>query len=254
MKRSILIASLALVMTLGWAAAVSAHAVIDHCTPAPGSTVATAPGQVVCVMSEEIDTKQSTVSVWDANNTQVDKKDAHVDLNDPDHKTLLVSLDTAAMKNGIYTVKWHSVTPDDNGISDGTWQFIVGSAAVTPMPTTIVVAGETTPAAGATGASTTTAPTVVATSAATLAATAASVPSATAAATAAATATAAGAAVAATSQAPSAATETVPQASATPVSPATLPTTGAGPNLLWPALAVFAFVLLVAARQVYIRR
>src|SRR5919202_6438188 len=126
-----------------WATIISAHAEIDHCTPAEGSTVATAPSQVVCVMTEEIDTKQSTMSVFDASNTQVDKKDAHVDLNDPDHKTLLVSLDTSAIKNGIYTVKWHTVTPDDNGVTDGSFQFIVGSAAVTPGPTTQIVAEST---------------------------------------------------------------------------------------------------------------
>ena len=121
----------------------SAHAQIDHCAPAGGATVATAPSQVVCVMTEEIDTKQSTMSVFDANNVQVDKKDAHVDLNDPDHKTLLVSLDTSAIKNGIYTVKWHTVTPDDNGVTAGSFQFVVGSAASTPGPTTQVVAEST---------------------------------------------------------------------------------------------------------------
>ena len=108
-----------------------AHAKLDHCTPAVDATVAQAPGQVVCVMSEEIDTRLSTISVWDANGVQVDKKDAHVDLNDPDHKTLIVSLDPASMKDGIYTVKYHTVTPDDGGVTDGTFQFVAGSAATT---------------------------------------------------------------------------------------------------------------------------
>jgi hypothetical protein len=85
-------------------------------------------------MSEEIDTKLSTMSVWDVQGVQVDKKDAHVDLNDPDHKTLLVSLDTGSITNGVLTVKYHTVTPDDNGITDGTFQFVVGSAATTPVP------------------------------------------------------------------------------------------------------------------------
>jgi LPXTG-motif cell wall-anchored protein len=138
MKRVILVAILAMALSLSVLQVAFAHAKIDHCTPAASSTVAQAPGQVACVMSEEIDTKLSTMSVWDASGTQVDKKDAHVDLYDPDHKTLLVSLDPAAMNNGIYTVKYHTVTPDDGGITDGTFQFVVGSAAATPASATEV--------------------------------------------------------------------------------------------------------------------
>src|SRR5512135_1070808 len=103
-------------MALGAFGVASAHATLDRCTPALSSTVAAAPAQIVCVYSEEIDTKQSTMSVSDATRIQVDKKDAHVDLSDPDHKTLIVSLDSTLVKDGLYTVKWHAVTPDDNGI------------------------------------------------------------------------------------------------------------------------------------------
>jgi LPXTG-motif cell wall-anchored protein len=152
MKRVIPVSVLALVLSLSVLQIAFAHAKIDHCTPATGATVAQAPGQVVCVMTEEIDTKLSTMSVWDASGNQVDKKDAHVDLNDPDHKTLLASLDPAAMNNGIYTVKYHTVTPDDNGITDGTFQFIVGSAAATPAPVTAVESGGAAPDASATPA------------------------------------------------------------------------------------------------------
>ena len=130
MLRIILALVLAIALSLGVLQAAFAHAKLDHCTPAVDATVAQAPGQVVCVMSEEIDTKLSTISVWDANGVQVDKKDAHVDLNDPDHKTLIVSLDSASMKDGIYTVKYHTVTPDDGGVMDGTFQFVAGSAAM----------------------------------------------------------------------------------------------------------------------------
>jgi LPXTG-motif cell wall-anchored protein len=152
MKRAMLVTILAMALSLSVLQVAFAHAKIDHCTPATGSTVAQAPGQVVCVMTEEIDTKLSTMSVWDASGHQVDKKDAHVDLNDPDHKTLLVSLDPAATNNGIYTVKYHTVTPDDGGITDGTFQFIVGSAAAAPAPVTAVESGGAAPDVSATPA------------------------------------------------------------------------------------------------------
>ena len=131
MKRIMLVFVLGAALSLGVFQVAFAHAKLDHCTPAVDATVAQAPAQVVCVMSEEIDTKLSTISVWDANGVQVDKKDAHVDLNDPDHKTLIVSLDPSGIKDGIYTVKYHTVTPDDGGVTDGTFQFIAGSVATT---------------------------------------------------------------------------------------------------------------------------
>jgi LPXTG-motif cell wall-anchored protein len=152
MKRTVLILVSVAALSLGVFQAAFAHAEIDHCAPAVDSTVAQAPAQVVCVMSEEIDTKLSTMSVWDAAGVQVDKKDAHVDLNDPDHKTLLVSLDTGSITNGVLTVKYHTVTPDDNGITDGTFQFVVGSAAATAtpaMPETPTPSATATPAVSA---------------------------------------------------------------------------------------------------------
>ena len=152
MKRVILVAILATALSLSVLQVAFAHAKIDHCTPATGATVDQAPGQVVCVMSEEIDTKLSTMSVWNASGTQVDKKDAHVDLNDPDHKTLLVSLDKAKITNGLLTVKYHTVTPDDGGITDGSFQFVVGSAAVTLAPVTAVESDSATPTPQATPA------------------------------------------------------------------------------------------------------
>jgi len=130
MKRIMLVFVLGAVLSLGVFQVAFAHAKLDHCTPAVDATVAQVPSQVVCMMSEEIDTKLSTISVWDANDVQVDKKDAHVDLNDPDHKTLIVSLDPSSIKDGVYTVKYHTVTPDDAGVTDGTFQFVAGSAAM----------------------------------------------------------------------------------------------------------------------------
>ncbi len=143
MKRIMLIFVLVAAASLGVFQIALAHAKLDHCTPDVGTTVAQAPDQVVCVMSEEIDTKLSTLSVWGANGVQVDKQDAHVDLNDPDHKTLIVSLDPSSVKDGIYTVKYHTVTPDDGGVTDGTFQFIAGSAAASTQALTSTVVTST---------------------------------------------------------------------------------------------------------------
>jgi copper resistance protein C len=129
MKRiyaSLAIASLALI---AFVAGVSAHATLDHCTPAVGSTNATAPTEVRCWFSEEIDAKQSTLTVTnDSTKERVDNNDAKVDLNDKEHKQLVATL--KALPQGIYLATWHTVTPNDNGISDGKFYFGVGQVTV----------------------------------------------------------------------------------------------------------------------------
>ena len=155
-------------LTILFAVPVFAHAELDHCTPAVGSRVAAAPTQVVCVTTDELDTKLSTITVFDATKIQIDKGDGRVDLNDADRKTLIVSLDPSKLKEGVYTVTWHVVAVDDRAISDGTFQFIVGNVAATPAPTTLIVTETnadatptlTTAAAAAIPAATTSAPAV----------------------------------------------------------------------------------------------
>ncbi len=149
-----------------------AHAQLDHCTPAPGTAVSTAPAEVRCWFTEEIDSKQSTLTVMDANNAQVDNKDGKVDLNDPDHKQMFATV--KSLSTGVYKVIWHTVTTDDNGVSDGTWYFGVGQVAVptyvppaeptgtgaTPSATTAATSAAVAPSV-APAASTTATPAVV---------------------------------------------------------------------------------------------
>jgi methionine-rich copper-binding protein CopC len=221
MKRTLLVALGATLLALCAFAIAFAHASLDHCTPAFGSTVASAPAQIVCVYSEEIDTKRSTMSVWDANGSEVDKKDAHVDLNDPNHQTLVVSLDTSKTPDGLYTIKWRTVTPDDNGLSYGSWQFVIGSANATPYPPTLVLDGE----ANAQGTALATA--VVTPASATPAATSAA------------------AAPTATAQ---------PAASPTTATPATAPTTGAPEDSAWMLFAIIGLVILMGGTMLRVRR
>ncbi len=106
-----------------------ARADLVQCEPAAGATVTTAPSQLRCSFSEELDTKQSTLAVRDAAGARVDQSDAHVDLNDPDHKQLVAGLDVTKMKDGMYTVSWHSVSAQDHDAVDGTFIFVVGAGA-----------------------------------------------------------------------------------------------------------------------------
>lgn len=112
-----------------------AHAQILSCTPGIGETVAKAPDMVTCKTSEAMDPKGSSLSVVDATGMMVDKGDSKVDLNDPDRVTIAVSLDTAMVKDGVYTVKWKTLSAADNDSAEGAFQFAVGAQPVKIDPT-----------------------------------------------------------------------------------------------------------------------
>ncbi|MCA1554026.1 MAG: copper resistance protein CopC [Chloroflexi bacterium] len=110
----------------------SAHAFIDHCSPALASTNAQPPKEVRCVFTDAVDAKQAKLQVFNANNARVDNNDLKSDPNDKDGKTLFVTLNTAKITGGVYTVKWEAVASDGDK-TDGQWQFSVG-AQVQALP------------------------------------------------------------------------------------------------------------------------
>lgn len=147
MKRLFIALFITFAVSLVLAHAALAHAKIDHCTPAPGTAVSTAPKEVRCWFTEEIDDKESTLAITDSNGARVDNNDGKVDLNDATHQQLAATVKTLAP--GVYKVAWHVVTPDDKGVSEGTWYFGVGPVAV---PTYVPPADEATPASQTPGA------------------------------------------------------------------------------------------------------
>jgi methionine-rich copper-binding protein CopC len=123
MKRRIgAILALALVLSLGWLSVASAHAELVSSDPAAGANLTAAPAKVTLVFSEEISANES-----ESNFTVTDESGATVgtgklDTTDLDHKTLSGALKTG-LGDGIYTVTWETITPDDNGHSDGSFTF-----------------------------------------------------------------------------------------------------------------------------------
>src|SRR5712692_3959140 len=128
MKRKLAAIFFTAILFIAFVNIASAHAKLDRCKPEPGSASANAPSEVRCTFMEELDTKQSTMKVSDASGARVDNNDAKVDLNDADHKQIVLTLKT--ISQGVYKVDWHAVTPDDNGVSEGTWYFGVGQVIV----------------------------------------------------------------------------------------------------------------------------
>lgn len=203
----------ALLMLVG-AQAVAAHARLVSSDPADTAIVNKAPAQVLLTFSQETSPTKSGGSVLDAGGTTV-SIGFKVDLNDRTKMTIDLKPN---LPNGAYTVKWNTLTEDDNGMADGTFTFTIQAAAA---------GGSAVAATAATGSASPLPP--------------APTPSATVAPT---------ATRAATTAAP---TDTGGGSAATGAAtrpPATLPSAGnaeAGSNPPWVLVLVIAAVLVVAA-------
>jgi LPXTG-motif cell wall-anchored protein len=123
MKRRIGVALIvALVLSLGLLGVASAHAELVSSDPAAGAKLTNAPAKVTLVFSEEISDKatDSFFTVADASGAEVGK--GQLDNTDLDHKTLSGTL-KSGLGDGVYTVTWQTITPDDNGKSNGSFKF-----------------------------------------------------------------------------------------------------------------------------------
>jgi methionine-rich copper-binding protein CopC len=153
MKRRIgVVAVLALALSLGLLTVASAHAKLVSSDPAAGAKLTAAPAKVTLVFSEEISDKadESNVTVTDEQGNEVGK--GGLDNSDLDHKTQSATL-KAGLGDGVYTVKWNALTPDDNGHSEGSFTFGVNKdpgaqPTAAPEPTEAEEATATPAAAG----------------------------------------------------------------------------------------------------------
>ncbi len=114
------------------AVVVSAHAQLKTADPADKATVTASPAQVTLTFSEETSATRSTGSVVDASGAVV-STGFKVDLNDRTKMTIALK---PSLPNGVYTVKFHTLTEDDNGMVDGTTTFTLQAAAAAGSATT----------------------------------------------------------------------------------------------------------------------
>ena len=120
--RTLMRALLVLIALLVAAAAGStahAHAFLDHASPLVGSTVQTAPHEVVLTFTQNLEAAFSTVEVTDANGGRVDQGKASVSGN-----TMRIGLKTIGA--GSYKVNWHALSVDTH-TTQGGFSFHVGS-------------------------------------------------------------------------------------------------------------------------------
>jgi len=94
--------------------------------PAVDERLAESPPQVTLWFSDELVTRESTLKVFNEDGQQVDSGDGYVDLNDPDHASMIVIL--PPLPEGVYTVRWRAVSIDDGDVAEDEFDFIIGNA------------------------------------------------------------------------------------------------------------------------------
>ena len=102
---------------VGLSTAAEAHAMLDHASPAVGSTVAASPGQVTLYFTEQLEPKFSGAEVHSAGGGRVD------------HGTSVsgnvMRVNVGSLASGSYSVTWHALSVDTHK-TQGSFSFHVG--------------------------------------------------------------------------------------------------------------------------------
>jgi len=101
----------------------AAHADLVSSTPADGAAIAltAAPTTLTLTFNEEVAKDVTTVQVTGPDGASAASGPATISFDDP--KVVTVGLNT--LTSGKYSVKWHAVTSDDNGQTDGSFSFTI---------------------------------------------------------------------------------------------------------------------------------
>lgn len=95
-----------------------AHAFLDHAEPRVGSTVPTAPKEVVLIFTQKLEPAFSSVEVSDTKGERVDQGKPKVSAT-----TMRISL--KALPPGTYRVRWKVLSTDTHS-TEGNFTFQVG--------------------------------------------------------------------------------------------------------------------------------
>ena len=110
-----------LLIVVAGSARLEGHAFLERAEPAVGSTIQTSPSEVRIRFTENIEPAVSSIRVFDASGTEVDKRDMHLDRSD--HALLHVTL--APLGAGTYKVVWRVVSVDTH-VTNGNFTFRIG--------------------------------------------------------------------------------------------------------------------------------
>jgi copper resistance protein C len=110
--------TLTALLALTASGSVHAHAFLDHAEPRVGSTVPSAPKEVVLFYTQNLEPAFSTVEVSDANGARVDQGKPRIGAS-----TMRVSV--KPLPPGTYSVRWQVLSVDTH-TTEGNFSFQVG--------------------------------------------------------------------------------------------------------------------------------
>jgi methionine-rich copper-binding protein CopC len=96
----------------------SAHAFLDHAEPRVGSTVPTAPRELLLSFTQDLEPAFSSAEVRDANGNRVDQGKAKISGS-------VMHLGLKALSPGSYKVQWRALSVDTH-TTEGSFSFRVG--------------------------------------------------------------------------------------------------------------------------------
>jgi methionine-rich copper-binding protein CopC len=117
----------------------SAHAELMKSSPANGAAYTSTPSAIRAWFSEELAASGSYLRLYDAHNKMLATGSL-----DPSNREAL-RLVPPHLSPGNYVVRWHVVSADDNHVTQGSFRFSIGGAAVAPPTVTTPPASAKTP-------------------------------------------------------------------------------------------------------------
>lgn len=117
----------ALFLCLLVVASALAHADYDRSLPAADEVLSQAPPQVQVWFTQELFRREgmNSLEVYGPEQQRVDQADAAID--DDNRSLMTVSLQPG-LPNGLYTVRWHTLSADDGDEADGEFRFTLRAA------------------------------------------------------------------------------------------------------------------------------
>jgi copper resistance protein C len=128
-------------------AAIPAHAKVLSAIPAIGSTVSQAPTTVTVFTAENInpDPNKSNLFVYSPAGDLISQGNAAVSFTNPREMSITIKPDKANL-NGVYVVRWITVSAEDGDPDQGAFIFTVNTGTVaTPAPVSTTSTSQTTP-------------------------------------------------------------------------------------------------------------
>lgn len=107
---------------------VAAQVVPERTDPPADQAVPVMPSTIEVWFAEGIRTEGTTLEVQTADGTRVDMGNTKLDLQDPAHPLVTVGVHPG-LDNGVYTVRWTTVSAVDGIAASGSYQFTIDPGA-----------------------------------------------------------------------------------------------------------------------------